>query len=703
MKPSGLKLRRVEAERVEAERVEAERVEAARIDAERIEAERLKTERLEAERLEAERLEAERLEVERLEAERLEAERLEKERVKAERAEAERIAFENAAAEVNQRLAEEQLQAQRAAALEEDGETVDATSPSPDSALAFDLEDETASEAPAFGGISDARDPSDADEALETDSLHEFSEQSIDEPIGETISDSAFGLAVSQFTGESGSIIEPTADQALPVESATLPTADHAAAGASAPAYDLLEAPFEGLDQHATIAPSTEAHEGLEFFDGDTDTDADTDTDTDTDAVGETVLDDLASFASEKSIDVEPPFEVPRVSDDADDSVALDEAPSSPPDTSIPAAPAPAVLPSAAPAIEQGSSPLAPSAREVTPQQRGQFWTNAATVLGGMPLILPAERKGPLFADGRTLEPPSLDEDQEIDSVSDLIGDLLDEAPKPTARVRTTAPSTPTSLESLAPAVSETPVDETAVDKTPVDERRVAETPVDGTPVTVTPTAEAPVTELPKPSRRPLLGRRGVEDETSEVRSNRLDEQIPPFEAITPRTMGDRGRRDEMMRLESLSRPPVTETDVFAHGSMPSNELALPDELSDDPLSPRGRNRTLPVAPVDLLGDVSVGTNGRRNRPAFGGPPRSPNPAIGRIDLPGDPFWSSANGTTGGANGNANSNGNGKKNGMSPTTGAMLSAKNDYGYDDSPDDRRRAGQRQRVRGPALGG
>ena len=51
-----------------------------------------------------------------------------------------------------------------------------------------------------------------------------------------------------------------------------------------------------------------------------------------------------------------------------------------------------------------------------------------------------------------------------------------------------------------------------------------------------------------------------------------------------PRSLGDRGRRDEVVLLDSLSRPPVTETDVFAHGSMPSDELGLPDGLADDPL-----------------------------------------------------------------------------------------------------------------------
>ena len=142
-----------------------------------------------------------------------------------------------------------------------------------------------------------------------------------------------------------------------------------------------------------------------------------------------------------------------------------------------------------------------PTRHSPTAEERGKFWGNEATVLGGLPLLLPQERAAPLFADGRPLQPaPGTEapEDVHIDAVSQMIGELLDEAVAPgTPKTSTPQPPAPPS-----DAVSDAP-------------------------------------PAPNKTRRPLKGRTKTEpvaetvgDAPSELL--RIDEQIPPYGTATP-------------------------------------------------------------------------------------------------------------------------------------------------------------------------
>ena len=299
--------------------------------------------------------------------------------------------------------------------LDDEAETVAATEPSPESALAFDLEEtatggeDTLDAVIAHDHGSIALDSSEpdaefAEAELDESDLIDFADaasDSIEPPaIGsfpsapldseepttaDPISDSAFGREVVELAGDSGTIVEaetPTiddlvadaergpvlspqhvADSELSFDSEVDPTIDLAP--------DILEpattTPMDlGVDQHATIAPSTEINADIDLFEGSHSSTAPVDD-----------LDDLSAFLSDESIN-----DLQTTDPDIKQAIVeeLAEAPHSP-DVVEPVAETPA-------------APETPrSAGHATPEERGQFWGNEATVLGGQPLALPAGAK----------------------------------------------------------------------------------------------------------------------------------------------------------------------------------------------------------------------------------------------------------------------------------------------------------------------
>jgi pSer/pThr/pTyr-binding forkhead associated (FHA) protein len=165
-----------------------------------------------------------------------------------------------------------------------------------------------------------------------------------------------------------------------------------------------------------------------------------------------------------------------------------------------------------------------------------------------------------------------------------------------------------------------------------------------------------PATPLPRPPGRPQ--RRGLADMAQQQAqpAPRLDEQIPAFGTPLPEQSGNamaRKRSANNEALDSLSKPPVHETDVFAHASPSSSEEAdAPAEtpFADDPLSP-GANAGAGLASSAMDSGFAEASPSRRSGRRFGAPSRIPPQgqvpfatpsATGRVDLPVDPFWSGA-------------------------------------------------------------
>ena len=519
-----------------------------------------------------------------------------------------------------------------AAALDEENltETIASTEPSPDSALEFELDSlalsaDREADSDHVGEAEIDFDPEQIALAGDDDAV----------PV-DSVSDSAFGRAVEAFSGDlTGSIVESTVSdtetidesfafdpaetnpsplilspEAIELSTAGIPTSE-------------VNSPLDKLDELADSRPPMAADE-INL----TDEGSLLETDPGRVLPAEPAIDPFDLSAAEAFGDdlTEPGDSIElstAVSDIASGSEVASDATIAP-SVEGPAAATVSTPDDVAPISSATSAPT-PHRPPMTPEERGQFWGTAATVLGGMPLILPEARATPLFSDGDAVQPPSntIDEDEQIDAVSQMIGELLDEAVPPPAPASDAG--NPSSEISPDPA---TP---------PKRNRR----PLTGLPI------GAPSSETTAKSPRESL---------------RIDEQIPPFGSVISEQKSSRsnrrdtnGRREESAAaMDSLSRPPVHETDVFSHGSMPSEDLLAPDGASEDPLAPRGRSRALPVTPMDLLGDPSSppAGNGRRPRNGLRGPAA---PSIGRINLPNDPFWS------GGGNGSGNKNRRGAK------------------------------------------
>jgi pSer/pThr/pTyr-binding forkhead associated (FHA) protein/predicted nucleic acid-binding Zn-ribbon protein len=731
---------RIEAERVAAEKAEAERVEAERIAAEKADQERIASEKAEAERVEAERIAAEKAEQERVEAERIatekaEAERVEAERLAAEEAEAQRIEAERLEAELAAAMA--RIQAERESAeradaeklLDEslpDEETLAATEPTPESA--FEL-----------GEIGEPGSATVFDSTAH-DHIAEFDAAA-------ALSDSSFGRAIEDFAGDqSGSLIEGAAVPAA--ERATRePESLDAFTSEEAPTEPLHDASALDLIESEPIAAGPEAQgaDDLDFFDEFIES-AEPDA---SPIAADAPVHEAASIAplewepaeSEPGesglLDLEPAEPEPA------ESTAEASGPSSelnlsklteaqPADQTEPAPATGSISEDIAPEddweplpdeslspVDNGSSGMRSSdggstaaAKPLFPmagtQYGGSFvpWGgNQANYLGGSPLTskTPTTAPAPATPPAARFEQPELPEiaaqakraeDEEIESVSAMIDEILVGEARPA-----TSAKTPFSQTAVPPFAS-APTAPTAFAETPhtpvglgvglgagiaagiagaaaADIGKEIAGRMAASPPAAPPAAPAPAAASRAP-RGPL--RRGLADmvEEQQKASLRIDEQIPPFGTPLPLAGSRQSRTGDPDPLESLAQPPVQETDVFAHNSPPAvQESAGEDDgaaMSDDPLAPTGRGAGVGMTdtPMDLVFDEASGSRhlSRRVRGGRRFPPSAPPsaPALGRVNLPNDPFWS---GTPAGA---PNLPGNGAHGSHLPPIAAMANA-----------------------------
>ena len=73
-----------------------------------------------------------------------------------------------------------------------------------------------------------------------------------------------------------------------------------------------------------------------------------------------------------------------------------------------------------------------------------------------------------------------------------------------------------------------------------------------------------------------------MEQDLNRPAALRVDEQIPPFGTPLPELGQNRRKSQEAEPLDSLAKPPVHETDVFAHTSPPALEEIVSDSTVTD-------------------------------------------------------------------------------------------------------------------------